>query len=760
VDWGIQRGVWRRLRAALGRSSGAAVLAWLSQQLVAETARWGLWLPVCVGSGIAAYFALETQPPWFLAVALGLVAAGLCLVGWRRSASQPALLPAGLALGLAAAGFALAQWRTAAVAAPVLERRLGPVLVSGHVVAVEPGDRRWRLTFERPRIERIAADATPVKLRVSLAMPADPIRPGDHVEVKAMLSPPPEPAVAGAYDFARSAWFRQLGGVGFAVGPPRVSPAAPDGGAAWGPRYELWLAQSRHDMTARIVAALPGPSGAVAAALMTGERAAIPESVEAAFRDSGLQHILSISGLHLALVTGVLFFMLRGGLALSETIALRYPIKKWAAVAALAGAFAYLELSGRAVPTQRAFLMAAMVLIAVLIDRTAISMRTVAWAAAAVLAVAPESVLDASFQMSFAAVVALIAIYESLGERMGEWRAGAGIVRRAGLYVGLTALTTLVAATATAPYAAYHFNRFVDFGLIANLIAVPITSLWVMPWAVVAFALMPLSLESWALAPMGIGVDWVIAVAEMVAGWPGAVAPVPAMPYAGLALVTGGGLWLCLWQRPWRWFGLIAVAAGSLSPWLGSGPDILVDGEARSVAVKAESGELLVRAPGAFPVETWLRRAGQKSALPWPKNGASDDGRLRCDELGCVYRAGGYLVSLPKSERALGEACWRADVVIATFPVRGRCAGAKIVIDRFDLWRQGSHALWLDADRPIRVVAAQAARGERPWVRPRVSRRQADQRRQAEEFRKAEEMRQAEEALNTAATGPQDDLEP
>jgi competence protein ComEC len=236
-----------------------------------------------------------------------------------------------------------------------------------------------------------------------------------------------------------------------------------------------------------------------------------------------------------------------------------------------------------------------------------------------------------------------------------------------------------------------------------------------------------------------------------VAAWPGAVALVPAMPAAGLALITGGGLWLCLWRRRWRWLGLIAMTAGGVSPWLGVNPDILVDGDARSVAVKAESGELFVRAPGAFPVESWLRRAGQKTALAWPRNDTSGNGRLRCDDTGCVYRVGGYLVSLPRTERLLSEACWRADIVIATFPVRGRCPGAKIVIDRFDLWRRGSHAIWLDADRPIRVATAQAERGERPWVRKRVPRRQAEVINNAAAV---------EPEINTAATIQRDGLAP
>lgn len=229
-------------------------------------------------------------------------------------------------------------------------------------------------------------------------------------------------------------------------------------------------------------------------------------------RDAGLAHLLAISGLHIGLVGGLLFFVVRLLLATSETLALRYPIKKWAALAAVAGSFGYLLVSGGTLPTQRAFLMLSLALLAVLIDRVAISMNLVAWAALVILMLVPESLLSVSFQMSFAAVVGLVAVYETAVLRHARGAGPAGPARRAGLYLGAVLLSTLVAGTATAPFALYHFNRFALYGVLANLIAVPLTALWIMPWAVVAFALMPFGLEAWALAPMGLGIEAVIAV--------------------------------------------------------------------------------------------------------------------------------------------------------------------------------------------------------------------------------------------------------
>jgi len=272
-----------------------------------------------------------------------------------------------------------------------------------------------------------------------------------------------------------------------------------------------------------------------------------------AIRDSGLAHLLAISGLHIGLVAGILFIWVRAMLALVGPLALRYPIKKWAAATAIAGALAYALIAGSTVPTQRAFLTVGLVLAAVMLDRRGLSIRLVAWAALAILIVQPESLLGPSFQMSFAAVTALIASYEVISERRRYDDYGNSTLppwlRKAGLYLIGVALTTLIAGIATAPFAVFHLNRFADYGLAANLLAVPVTAMWVMPSAVVAFLLMPFGMEGLALASMGWGVDVIIKVAETVAGWDGAVTLVSAMPTAALCAIVLGGLWLALWRR-------------------------------------------------------------------------------------------------------------------------------------------------------------------------------------------------------------------
>ena len=705
-------------RAGVNPFAGVGRVA--EKLLSEEQDRLALWLPVFLGVGIGIYFALSSEPAWWTG-ALPLVLAGGVMAAARMSSQVGLGRVAASALIAAAIGFAAAQVRTASVAAPVLEQKTGPVSLNGRVVLVEtlPAGEGARITLERVRSSLIAPERTPEYVRLRLKrLPAESLVPGDWIAARAMLSPPPAPSAPGAFDFQRHAYFRSLGAVGFVVGGVTRTSRAEDGPGGEG---EFWrgLERLRQDLTLRIRTTLPGSGGAVAAALMTGDRSAIPASVNTAMRDSGLVHLLSISGLHVGLVAAILFVGLRAVLALVPPLALNFPIKKWTAAVAIPGTLAYAALAGMAAPTQRSFIMVGLVMVAVLADRRALTMRTLAWAAAAILLVQPESLLNPGFQMSFAAVAALIAVYEWKGEIQTPSERSGWAGNLVGVFVAV-AVSSLVATAATTPFAVYHFNRFAVYGLAANMIAVPLTSFWIMPWAVLAFALMPFGLEALALRPMGFGVDAVIAVAEAVADWPGAGILAPAMPLWGLGLATAGGLWLCLMRRNWRLAGVAPLIAGLGSALLTAPPDILVDGEGRLLAVRTADGSLAVSAPrgNRLSREAWLRLSGveEGEAAAWPRPGEADDsGRLRCDRMGCVVRAHGRAVALVRDRGALIEDCARAELVVSTVPAKRLCAGAAAVIDRGDLRAKGAHAVWIGADG-ITVKAVNDERGNRPWV--------------------------------------------
>ncbi len=545
-----------------------------------------------------------------------------------------------------AVGFAAGEIETWAAMAPVLERRLGPVAVEGRVLEAEPLPAGRRIVVEPTQIGRLAPDQLPARVRIKLRDNEGAPLPGEGIAVRAVLLPPPAPAMPGAYDFQRRAFFDRLGAVGYAVGAVHELPG--EAPSAWRTR----LAALRADMTRRIQAALPGRTGAIAAAIITGETHAIPEVDAQAFRDAGLAHILVIAGLHMGMVAGIAFFTIRFGLALVPFLALRLNTKKWAASAALLVTFVYLLLSGITVSSRRSFVMTALVLLAVLIDRLSVSARALAWAALIIILWSPFAVTGPSFQMSFAAVGGLVAFYETFREPISGWYRDAGWMRRWGLHLLVGVFTTLVTTFATTPFTVFHFNRFPIYSVVANVVAVPITGFWVMPWAILSCVLMPFGGERIALVPMGWGMDAIAEVARTVTSWPGAALTLPSMPDWGLMVLSLGGFWLCVWRGRWRLLGLGPIAAGCLTLLLPRPPDVLVDSESRVMAVRAADGSYLASTASraGLAEETWTRRSAVAAGPAWPRNGASTDGVITCDAQACIYRARGRVVALDRGQ--------------------------------------------------------------------------------------------------------------
>jgi competence protein ComEC len=629
------------------------------------------------------------------------------------------------ACGLAAVafGFSIAQWHAAGARAPILEKTLKNAIVEGIVDEITLTARGYRIVVEVAALGRLAREEIPHRLRISIASDIADLSTGDSIRLRATVSPPPSPAMPGAYDFQRHAWFAGLGGVGYATGRiARLDRA--DEPAGIGRRLGRGIAAMRAVVQQRIIDALPEPARAVALAMVTGDRHAVPDDVAQAMRDSGLAHLLAISGLHLGLVAGFVFFVARGGLALIPVIALRQPIKKWAAAAAIVVAFGYLLLAGAPVPTQRAFIMTGLVLLAIIVDRVGISMRLVGWAAVVVLAISPQALTGASFQMSFGAVVALVAAYEVVGGRLRARAGSSSVARQIGIYVAGVALTSLIAGLATAPFALFHFDRLALYGLAANIVAVPIAALWVMPCAVAAALLMPFGIEAVALVPMGWGLDAIIAVAGTVAAWPGAAMILPRLPLAGLVMIVLGGLWLAIWRRSWRFAGLAGILAGVWTIGSAKPPDILVSGDGRLFGfVAADTLYVSSARTDPFARNIWAHRVGTADWRAFGPDAEPEQASpVRCDGLGCIARVRERTVALSTDARSLAEDCRSAEVIVASVPVPRGCDRPQIVIDRFDLWRDGAHAIWLDeTGSEISVRTANGVRGDRPWVpqRPR-----------------------------------------
>lgn len=695
--------------------------AWIPEQLDAERGRWMLWLPVALGLGIAIYFELPVEPALWVGPALAAGALFISVFAPRGSFARA------LAIGAVAAssGLGLVAWRTASLAAPTLTRPLFSLNVEGRVADIQRLPEGVRVVLEAVRLRGNGVpppEMMPAKVRVTLNRGAPPLQIGDRLLVLANLSPPAGPAAPGAFDFQRLAWYQQLGAVGYALAPASViERGRPDG-------FVRTIDSLRADLAARILHVLPGPAGGVVASLLVGEQTAVDKDVAQAMRDSGLAHILSISGLHIVFVVGLVMGLVRYGIALVPPLALRIDAKKVAAVLALMAALFYTALAGAPVPAQRACAMAAFALLAILLDRTALSLRLVAWSAVIVLVIAPESLTGASFQMSFAAVVALIAGWESAAPWRRRLHERAEISRhrwlwRLGAALGASLLTTLIASVATGAFAAYHFNRLSLLGVVANLLGVPLTGFWIMPWGLLAMLLMPFGLEAVALVPMGWGVDVLNAIAFRVAAWPEAAMLVPSLPGASLWLLTAGGLWLCLWRRRWRYAGLPVAAIGLM---LGPppAPDLLMSEDGRVLGLRDERGVVHVASArlDRYVTDSWARRQGQDGARRWTVSADEQALGLGCSTGLCRWRKGPWRVALVSDDKRLTEACGSADIVLSTVDAQARCRGPRLVIDRRDAWKDGAHALWLD-ELGVRRETANARRGDRPWV-PNSSMRQ------------------------------------
>ena len=691
---GVQTGRAPRVRAALD--------AWLS----AERHQLPLWVPVSLGVGIAAWFGQPWREQWqavgllFLAVS----ATGVALGGLAGRA----LMVAGL---LAATGLGLAWHRADDVAHMRLNSEMRGVLVEGRVVEAQllPGRERYRL------IIATNDSALPDRVRISFrSPPPKEAIVGAVVRLRATLRPPAGPSVPGGYDFSQRAWFDGLGATGFAVGAAAVvTPAPPPGG------FRRRLDALRVALTARMQQAVGGISGGVAAALVTGDTGGITDEVNQAWRDSGIAHLLSISGLHIAVVVGGTMWMVRKLLCLSPWFTLRYPVKTIAAGFAAVAGISYTLLAGAQVPTVRSCIATLVVLAGLAVGRQAISLRTVAIAACLILLLRPEALTGPSFQLSFAAVVAIIGFYESRAGRAiltpGEDEHLATRIARG--FAGLL-ISGLLVELALSPIALAHFGRAGLYGVLANLFAIPFSSFVVMPLTVLALLL---DTVGWA-APVFTALRWSFDILNVlaftVASWPGAVVHTPSWPGAAFGLMIAGGLWVALWRTQVRWLGLAPALAGL--GWAAVTPpaDIMVSPDGRHAALTTSPGVMAMLRPraGGFILEM-MGGASAATRLV-----ALDDvPQARCSPEACTVR-------LERAERTwtvlatrarmwvdrsgFQPACATADIVVSDRRLPDWCTPKWLKLDAPRLSETGAVAIWLDT-AVIRTVAE--GQGDHPW---------------------------------------------
>lgn len=667
-----------------------------------EDSRWFLWLPVGVGLGIAIYFSLQQEPPLWLGCS-SLILFTFLIILSKRSFYFMSLNIIFLVIAL---GFTSAQWRSFGLGKKMISVSLGQKEFAGEVDRIELRPDGQRLTLKNIQYKSKIVSA-PQKIRIIMRGKLQTqfaLKVGQTVSLKAVLLPPSEPVAPGAYNFRQRAFFEGIDAVGFATTKPIIIKEITQKGVI--KKFLMKWSQMRHSLTQRLRQGIGGKEGEIAAALITGDRSGISRELQQSFADAGIAHILAISGLHLSIISGLAFLIFRRILSLIPWIALNYPIKKWSAGLAILLTSGYLGLCWGSIPALRAFLMTTIMLLAIILDRSALSMRNVAIAALIILIPWPESLLGPSFQLSFAAVIALIAAYEGGQVWFFKGNLQSTALRRIGLYMGGIMLTSLIASLATTPFSIYVFHRFSLYAISANLAAIPLTTLWIMPFAILSVGLMPFNSEGLALRFLSQGIHCLITIANQVSKWPGAVTLVPTMHIWAMPLMVGGGLWLCLWNQRWRWWGLGPIIAGLILVISPHPPDIYISGDGKLVAVCEENGPLWLTSvhSKSFVRETWLAQQGlnQFQAL--------------------IQQEEGYRFYFSKAQKTLLirtnfkqlVAC--ADIIIDLSHVSPRMQCSKsLKINPLDLQQQGAHAIWLRPDQAPFVLTVAKDVGDRPW---------------------------------------------
>ncbi len=688
-------------------------------------------IPVFLGLGIGLYFALPVEPPSSMMIGAGVMALTMCLLGWAASLSQGVIGRISLVfllIGLIAIGFGRAQWRSMEVSAPMLQDLnsadfKGERSVSGRIREIEPHQRGMRIILDEVTIEQMIPEMTPERVRIRFMVRDTLLGPGDRIRFEAMLYPPSRPVMPYGFDLARHLYFQRIGAVGYSLQLPRIINEPGEAQASQQAQWQLWTEQWRTTKADAVSHVLRPREAGVALALLLGERGGLFTDDYARMQFAGLAHILAISGLHMVLVAGFVFFVSRRLLASSSALALHYDLKKIAAIIALIMAGFYLLVAGMPVSAQRAYLMLALVMIAVLVDRRPDPLRLVAIAATIILLLTPESLLSASFQLSFAAVTGLIAFFSWYHRNMhypyGDTPMTIGEkLRYRVMYYPMGIMAgSVVAILATAPFALYHFQQVNLYGVLANIAAMPLVTFWVMPMGLCAMLMLPFGLEAVPLKAMGIGINGLLQIAELVARLPDWIILAPPFPSLFLVMAALGGILWVAGQGFLRIMGAATTAAMFAFVFLTPTPVALVSDDHAMFRLTEKDWLYVGERPSRWPVDVW-QRAMHMETVTTPETLISQ-GRARCDYEGCIVTYGTRELGYTRSLAALREDCLQLDLVLYHGPRPDEvipCKADVIGVSERQLALSGAHAVFLEKDG-FRIWRAARAQGKRPWSR-------------------------------------------
>lgn len=679
-----------------------------------------VWVSVFLGVGAGLYFGLYNEPSFYAVGGLLAGCIALFMSAFRlyhhKAHSVPLLILflVSAAWLCTAIGFAAGQLKTNIVKTAMIEKETRPVMVEALIDHREEqeGKKGTLLFLSDVHIENWDTNTTPSHIRITVRKKTDAAA-GDRVKFLAKLTPISPPVAPDSYDFARHYYFESIGALGYSLSNIEILQKGEPG--------LFNLENLRTSISSHIYTVVPEREAGIAAALMTGERAAITDEDWNALRASGLAHIISISGLHVAMVAAPIFFLVRLLLAMIPYVALRLPIKKIAAAAALVACCLYVGLVVPSVPTTRSLLMTGVALVAIMLDRSPFSMRLVALSAILVLLASPESIWSVSFQMSFAAVAALVAMAESARPYLTRFYNDAGWIKRSALFIVGTLMTSLVASLATASYSLYHFQQIASYSVLANALSVPISGILIMPMVIISFVLLPFGAADWSLKILGLGVDWLLDIARWTQDLPGSVITTSAMPDMFLIMMTVAGVLIILCHGKLRLLAALPCMVALLSIAVTELPDILVSEDGSVMAVKDADGVYLSSLrKERFASETWLKRWNktEEDVQIFPKQGMvtlKNGGFISCDPSACRIQVGETKLSFGQSFYELKEDCKWANIIVSEARLQKHFCGDRNVSQYgyYDFRNNGALALYQGNPATIRQVGDD--RGNRPW---------------------------------------------
>jgi competence protein ComEC len=703
-----QSAIARSFLAQFSLARQATDGGWLDRvelALESQRDRLALLVPVGLGFGILLWQS-RGDGAWISLLSGGL---GLLLITWQIGSQRRLAQVMAIGAILMCAGFAAIMVKSAMVASePIKKPWIGTF--HGRVETVEDVSARGIVRYV---LETQGQQGLPSKVRVNVPMDqhiAD-VMPGAIVQLRARLMPPPGPALPRSYDFARQAWFWGLGATGSALGPPKlVSPATGQGA--------FWQSQ-REELARHIRMAMPEGTGGIGAALLVGSRGAITEEDAEALRNSGMAHLLSVSGLHVTAVVGGTFLFVSKLLALFPFIALRLRVPVVAAGCSAVIAVAYTLLTGAEVPTVRACVAALLILAALAMGREALSLRLLAAGACLVLLFWPEALAGPSFQLSFAAVATIVLVHESPFVRKMTGRREEPLLFKTFRFLFSLLITGLAIELVLAPIALFHFQKSGLYGALANIFAIPLTTFFVMPMQILGLLLDSIGAGGpfWWLA--GQGVAAIAALAHWVSAAPGAVLMLPSMPRWAFAMIVLGGLWLAIVTAQQRLLGLAPIFFGMVGMALAERPDMLVTGDGRHLAVVDGNGGIVLLRPGAGDYA--LSMLSENAAIKAEPRAIDAWSSAKCSPDSCTFQLQGdgrfWSVLATRSDyivpsMELAAACKRADIVISARYLPWSCKPRWLKADRDFLERNGGLAFYL---RQARVETVAQTTAHQPW---------------------------------------------